>query len=124
MIDILLVPDSVALLLGLCALIFCSSVLQTTTGFGFAILSAPIGAALLGGPAAVGMVLIAGTVVDLLILSLRRRAPQPRWDEVASSGSPHFRDWRWVPSCWLSSLSGCCWWESLLRWCWRWCCAG
>jgi len=85
-IDILLVPDSVALLLGLCALIFCSSVLQTATGFGFAILSAPIGAALLGGPAAVGMVLIAGTVVDLLILSLRRRAPQPRWDEVAILG--------------------------------------
>ncbi|TNM67612.1 sulfite exporter TauE/SafE family protein [Streptomyces sp. NP160] len=86
-IQALLVPDSTALLVGLCALVFLSSVLQTATGFGFAILSAPIGAALLGGPAAVGMVLITGTAVDVLILSLHRSLPRPRWDEVAVLGA-------------------------------------
>lgn len=70
------------LLLVMIALIFVSSALQTATGFGFAILSAPVGAALLGGPQAITTVLITGTAVDLMILFLRRQPRQPRWDEV------------------------------------------
>lgn len=75
------------LLIGLCLLMLLSSALQTATGFGFAILSAPISAVLLDSPAAaVTTVMIVGTAVDLLILFLRRRPPAPRWDEVAVLG--------------------------------------
>lgn len=76
-----------ALLIALCLLMAISSALQTATGFGFAILSAPVGAVLLDSPAAaVTTVMIVGTAVDLLILFLRRRPPQPRWDELAVLG--------------------------------------
>lgn len=75
------------LLVSLCLLMAVSSALQTASGFGFAILSAPIGAVLLDSPAAaVTTVIIVGTAVDLLILFLRRRPPVPRWDEVAVLG--------------------------------------
>ncbi|WP_198732307.1 sulfite exporter TauE/SafE family protein [Sanguibacter suaedae] len=82
----LFVPADVMLLVVLALLILVSSLLQTVTGFGFAILSAPVGAALVGGPEAVGMVLVTGTAVDVLILTLRRRLPRPRWDEVGIVG--------------------------------------
>lgn len=76
-----------ALLIALCLLMAVSSALQTATGFGFAILSAPVEAVLLDSPAAaVTTVMIVGTAVDLLILFLRRRPPQPRWDELAVLG--------------------------------------
>lgn len=75
------------LLVALCLLMAVSSALQTATGFGFAILSAPVGAVLLdSAAAAVSTVLVVGTAVDLLILFLRRRPPAPRWDEVAILG--------------------------------------
>jgi len=83
---LLAVPDP-GLLMSLCLLMAVSSALQTATGFGFAILSAPLGAVLLDSPAAaVTTVMIVGTAVDLLILFLRRRPPAPRWDEVAVLG--------------------------------------
>lgn len=78
-------PD-LQLLVMMAGLMFFSSVLQTATGFGFAILSAPIGAALIGGPEIVTTILITGTAVDLLILLLRREPPGPRWDEVGIIG--------------------------------------
>ncbi|WP_299037451.1 sulfite exporter TauE/SafE family protein [uncultured Pseudokineococcus sp.] len=80
------VPDP-GLLVALSLLVAVSSALQTATGFGFAILSAPLGAVLLHSPAAaVTTVVIVGTAVDLLVLLLRRRPPAPRWDEVAVLG--------------------------------------
>lgn len=75
------------LLVALCLLMAVSSALQTATGFGFAILSAPIGAVLLdSAAAAVSTVLVVGTTIDLLVLFLRRRPPAPRWDEVGILG--------------------------------------
>lgn len=56
------------LLAAMFVVMFASAVLQTTTGFGFAILSAPIAATLIGGPAAVSTIIITGTAVDMLIL--------------------------------------------------------
>lgn len=75
------------LLVALCLLMAVSSALQTATGFGFAILSAPIGAVLLdSAAAAVSTILVVGTTIDLLVLFLRRRPPAPRWDEVGILG--------------------------------------
>jgi len=59
------------------AVIALSAVLQTSTGFGFAILSAPLLTALVGGPASVTTITIAGACVDALILSGRRSRPRP-----------------------------------------------
>lgn len=82
--DIFAPPDAVVLVMA--ALMLVSAVLQTATGFGFAILSAPLGALLLGAPEIVSTVMIVGTSVDLLILGVRREARSPRWDEVAILG--------------------------------------
>ncbi|MGO2660602.1 sulfite exporter TauE/SafE family protein [Mycetocola reblochoni] len=74
-------PGTTALLV---LIMFASAVLQTTTGFGFAILSAPVLTAVFGGPEAVSTIIICGTAVDVLILLVRRtgsRRAAPR--EVA-----------------------------------------
>lgn len=60
-----------------------SAVLQASTGFGFAILSAPLLTALMGGPMAVTTITIAGACVDALILGARRTLPRPDWPNVA-----------------------------------------
>jgi uncharacterized membrane protein YfcA len=69
-------------LLTLWLLIFVSATLQSVSGFGFALLSAPILTAVLGGPLAVSTVLITGTACDLAILGMRRRLPRPVAKEV------------------------------------------
>jgi uncharacterized membrane protein YfcA len=78
----LFVPADGVLLAVLAVVMFASAVLQTTTGFGFAVLSAPVLTAMTDGPTAVSTVLITGTVADLLILSIRRSRPSPAWPEV------------------------------------------
>ena len=65
------------LTLVIAAVIGVSAMLQTSTGFGFAILSAPLLTALLGGPAAVTTITITGATVDALILGGRRTLPRP-----------------------------------------------
>jgi len=75
-----LVPDGPAeLTLVIAAVIGVSAVLQTSTGFGFAILSAPLLTALVGSPMAVTTITITGATVDALILGGRRTLPRPDW---------------------------------------------
>lgn len=54
-----------------------SAVLQTSTGFGFALLSAPVLAALLSPQEAVGTIVVTGVVVDVLVLIAQGRFPSP-----------------------------------------------
>ena len=80
---VMLVPDGPAeLTLLIAAVIGVSAVLQTSTGFGFAILSAPLLTALVGGPMAVTTITITGATVDALILGGRRALPRPDWHIV------------------------------------------
>lgn len=79
----MLVPDGPAeLTLLIAAVIGVSAVLQTSTGFGFAILSAPLLTALVGGPMAVTTITITGATVDAVILGGRRTLPRPDWHIV------------------------------------------
>lgn len=79
----MLVPDGPAdLTLLIAAVIGVSAVLQTSTGFGFAILSAPLLTALVGGPMAVTTITITGATVDAVILGGRRTLPRPDWHLV------------------------------------------
>lgn len=71
------------LTLAIAAVIGVSAVLQASTGFGFAILSAPLLTALVGGPMAVTTITIAGAGVDALVLGARRTLPRPDWPIVA-----------------------------------------
>jgi len=75
-------PAVDGVLLALWLLIFVSATLQSVSGFGYALLSAPILTAVLGGPLAVSTVLITGTACDLAILAMRRRRPRPVSGEV------------------------------------------
>lgn len=61
-----------------------SAALQTSTGFGFALLSAPVLAAVLGPAPAVSTIVATGVVVDVLVLAADGRRPRPdRRDLVA-----------------------------------------
>lgn len=61
-----------------------SATLQTSTGFGFALLSAPILAALTGPREAVSTIMLVGVVVDVLVLIADGRRPQPRPRDVVA----------------------------------------
>lgn len=74
--------DQSMLLVLLCALIFTSALIQSVSGFGFALFSAPVLTAVLGGPLAISTILITGTACDLAILGVRRRLPRPDAGEV------------------------------------------
>jgi uncharacterized membrane protein YfcA len=77
------VPHVLAdLALVIAAVLGISAVLQASTGFGFAILSAPLLTALVGGPMAVTTITIVGASVDALILGARRTVPRPDWPIV------------------------------------------
>ncbi|MFJ4163935.1 sulfite exporter TauE/SafE family protein [Microbacterium sp. NPDC089698] len=82
----LLVPEDGGLITLLAAVLLLSAVLQAMTGFGFAVLSAPILTALTNGPTAVSTILVTGTVADLLILSVRSARPAPSWGDVGVVG--------------------------------------
>ncbi|GAB3173651.1 hypothetical protein GCM10027059_45060 [Myceligenerans halotolerans] len=68
---------STALLVALFALVLVSGIVQSLSGFGFALFSAPLLTATIGGPAAVSTILITGTVCDVAILAMRRSIPRP-----------------------------------------------
>jgi uncharacterized membrane protein YfcA len=70
------------LLLGLFALILMSGIVQSLSGFGFALLSTPLLVATIGGPAAVTTIMITGTACDIAILAMRRTLPRPDTREV------------------------------------------
>jgi uncharacterized membrane protein YfcA len=80
--------DGGILLGALFGLIFVSAVLQSLSGFGFALLSAPLLAATIGGAEAVSTIIITGTVCDVAILAMRRSVPRPVAREV------------WALACW------------------------
>ncbi|PVG81020.1 hypothetical protein DDE18_19505 [Nocardioides gansuensis] len=69
-------------LVALWVLILVSATMQSVSGFGYALLSAPILMAVLGGPFAISTVLITGTACDLAILAIRRQLPRPVSAEV------------------------------------------
>ena len=68
------------------AVLVLSAALQTSTGFGFALLSAPVLAALVGPVEAVSTIVATGVVVDVLVLAADGRRPQPRGRDVLSLG--------------------------------------
>ncbi|MBE1878342.1 sulfite exporter TauE/SafE family protein [Myceligenerans pegani] len=70
-------PDGIFLLVMLFALILVSGVVQSLSGFGFALFSAPLLTATIGGPQAVSTILITGTACDIAILAMRRSVPRP-----------------------------------------------
>jgi uncharacterized membrane protein YfcA len=71
-----------ATLAAVSAVLVLSGALHAATGFGFALLSAPILAALLGPPDAISVIVLTGVVVDVLILGAERRRPSPSWPEA------------------------------------------
>ncbi|MEV7229079.1 TSUP family transporter [Polymorphospora sp. NPDC051019] len=74
--------DGSQLLVALFALILVSGIVQSLSGFGFALLSAPLLAATIGGPQAISTILITGTACDIAILAMRRSVPRPDTREV------------------------------------------
>ncbi|MGW8526375.1 MULTISPECIES: sulfite exporter TauE/SafE family protein [Nocardiopsidaceae] len=77
-------PDDAALFAGLFALILFSAAVQSLSGFGFALLSAPLLTAALGGPQAVSTIMITGTACDIAILAMRRDVPRPAVRETCA----------------------------------------
>ena len=65
------------------AILLASAVLQTCTGFGYAIVSAPILAWLLGPAEAVSLIMVSGALVDVGLVVARGSRPDPAWPEVA-----------------------------------------
>ncbi|PUB30121.1 hypothetical protein C8K30_102503 [Promicromonospora sp. AC04] len=97
--------DGAVLFSALFSLIFVSAVLQSLSGFGFALLSAPLLAATIGGAEAVSTIIITGTVCDVAILAMRRSVPRPVGREVwalAGWSVPGMLVGAWL----LASLSG------------------
>lgn len=86
MLESVFTGEGVGLYLFVALIVLVSATLQASTGFGFAILSAPLLTALVGGPAAVTTITITGSVCDLLILLARRARPRPQGAEVLRLG--------------------------------------
>lgn len=71
-----------ATLAAVSAVLVLSGALHAATGFGFALLSAPLLTALLGPQEAISIIVLTGVIVDLLILGAERRRPEPAWPEA------------------------------------------
>jgi uncharacterized membrane protein YfcA len=65
------------------AAITAGAALQSATGFGFALIAAPIVFAVVGPPEAVGLLILLGFEVNLLTLFTERRRPRPLRGETA-----------------------------------------
>jgi uncharacterized protein len=74
--------EGTQLFIALFALILVSGIVQSLSGFGFALLSAPLLAATIGGPQAISTIMITGTACDIAILAMRRSVPRPDAREV------------------------------------------
>lgn len=78
--------DSWILYAILTSVILLSATSQAATGFGFALVSAPVFTALVGSPAAVTSIIITGAACDLFIIFGRRQRARPAMREVISLG--------------------------------------
>jgi uncharacterized protein len=65
------------------AAVTAGAALQSATGFGFALIAAPIVFAVVGPPEAVGLLILLGFVVNVLTLFGERRRPRPLRGETA-----------------------------------------
>jgi uncharacterized membrane protein YfcA len=59
------------------AAVVAGAALQSATGFGFALIAAPLLFAAVGPPDAIGLVILLGFEVNLLTLATERRRPRP-----------------------------------------------
>jgi uncharacterized membrane protein YfcA len=75
--------DSGAVLVAAGAAVTAGAALQSATGFGFALVSAPLLFAALGPQEAIGTLLVLGTEVGLLTLATEGRRPRPLGAEAA-----------------------------------------
>jgi len=58
------------------------SIMQSATGFGFALVAAPVLFPVLGPKEAIGTLLVLACVGSALILAAERRRPQPLWPDA------------------------------------------
>jgi uncharacterized membrane protein YfcA len=65
------------------AAVVAGAALQSATGFGFALIAAPLVFAAVGPPEAVGLLIVLGLEVNLLTLATERRRPRPLAPEAA-----------------------------------------
>jgi uncharacterized protein len=63
--------------------VLCGAALQSATGFGFALMAAPLVVAATTPERAVGLLTVLGLVVNLLTLGTEGRRPRPLWREAA-----------------------------------------
>ena len=61
------------------AAVLVGSIVQSATGFGFALVAAPVLFPVLGPKEAIGTLLVLACVGSVLILATERRRPRPAW---------------------------------------------
>src|SRR5215217_2717366 len=66
------------------AAVMTGAALQSSIGFGFALVSAPLLFAATSPPEAVGLLIVLALEVSLLTLLTERRRPEPVWADVAT----------------------------------------
>ena len=65
------------------AAVAAGAALQSATGFGFSIVAAPLVFAVVEPEEAVGLLIVLGSLVNVLTLATERRRPRPVWRECA-----------------------------------------
>ena len=66
-----------------CAGVFAGAACHSATGFGFALVAAPLVVAALAPETAISTVLLVGTLTSAMTLTTERRMPSPLWSEAA-----------------------------------------